>query len=384
MEKVKFKNNNGITLIGLILLILFTILVVFLAYEIFYVDVFEIMNSEEKNPISVFANLTDGSIASANEEFVNKNEEVIAPITENNQYQSSETVNSVNHYYYNQLDDAGRIIYKGLEDNIENMKSGNYNIEFKSQFNDLLNTANGDKKLNIAFQSGWNAFTYDYVGIFYIDVTKLILTTQTTSIGSFATHKVSLSSGDNENYFNEGVTSYADLKQKEEYIVNIRKKIVSQLQGYSEYDQVKYVHDWMIDNFKYDVDNKNSNSHSVYGAFASREVVCEGYARAFKYILDGLGIENVLASGTATNSNGVTELHAWNYVKLDGKWYAVDVTWDDPVIINGVTLTKELKYKYFLKGSNTFFKNHSEDGYLSQNSIEFSFPTIEKEDCNLE
>jgi len=379
MKRNKLKNNNGITLIKAILLILVTILVVFLAYEIIYVDVFNMMENRIDNPIYT---VTSSNTTSREENRVNTNihTEVITPIIDENYYEVSEIANSVKHYYYNQLDNDGKIIYQGLEDNIDNMKSGNYKIEFKTQFNDLLNSENGEQKLNTAFQSAWNAFTYDYVDIFYIDVTKLILTTQTTTIGSFSTHRVDLSNGNNADYFSKGITSKEEVEEREKYLLDIRKKIVTQLHGYSEYEQVKYVHDWMIDYLEYDTTYQKADIHNVYGAFANGKAVCEGYARSFKYILDGLGIENVLVSGTATNSSGVTETHAWNYVKIDGKWYAIDITWDDPIIKGGGKLTEELRYQYFFKGSEVFFENHKEDGYLSKNSMKFRFPTIEKED----
>ena len=262
------------------------------------------------------------------------------------------------------------------------MKSGDYKISFGTKFNNLLNSSNGEKKLNVAFQSAWNAFTYDYVDIFYIDVTKLILTTQTTTIGNYSTHKVYLSNGDNNTYLSDEIGSYEDLQNKVSYISDMRNKIVNKLDGYSEYDQIRYLHNWIVDNFEYDTTYKRDNIHNVYGAFKNRKVVCEGYARALKYILDGLGIESVLISGTATNSNGDTESHAWNYVKLNEKWYAIDVTWDDPVITGGGSLSDEHRYKYFLKGSNEFLQNHEEDGYVSENSIKFKFPKLEKGNYN--
>lgn len=381
MRKNYLKNNKGISLIKIILLILITILVVFLAYEIFYVDVFDIKLSEKTNPVDVFVKWTD-DLKGNNELNIEKeqNVEVITPILNENEYQVPETNNFANHYYYEQLDNAGKIIYKALEDNIENMKSGNYKIDFRTQFNELLNSENGETKLNKAFQSAWNAFTYDYVDIFYIDVTKLILTTQTTTIGNFSTHKVNLSSGNYPDYFDSEISSTEDLENKVKYIENIRKQFVSQLESASDYEKIVKVHNWLVDNLEYDTTYQKSNIHNVYGAFSNKKVVCEGYARAFKYILDGLEIENVLVSGEATNSSNATESHAWNYVKIDNKWYAVDVTWDDPVITNGGTLTKEVRYQYFLRGSNHFFENHEEDGYLSQNSIKFKFPTLQKED----
>ena len=357
MKKYKLKNEHGLTLIKAILLILVTILVVFLAYEVMYVDLFDIVK-KEGNPIDVIS-------------------DVVGNYAEN---KITNTNHSASNYYYQQLDEVGKIIYKGLEDNIENMKSGNYKIDFGTKFNELLESNNGEQKLNTSFQSAWNAFTYDYSDIFYIDVTKLILTTQTTSIGSFSTHRVSLSNDAHANYFSEGITSEEEVRKRENYIQSVRNKIVSSLQGYSEYEQVRYLHDWIIDYLEYDTTYKKSDIHNIYGAFSNKKVVCEGYARAFKYVLDGLGIDNVLVSGTATNSKGVTESHAWNYVKMDGRWYAVDVTWDDPIIRGGGKLTDKLRYQYFLKGSDNFLQNHVEDGYLSKNSIKFSFPTLENKD----
>lgn len=376
----KQKYNNGITLIKLILLILVTILVVFLAYEIVWDDVFQVLEGKEEYVENLFASIND-KITENTRDIINsaQNTEIIIPIDEEKHYQASEITNT-NHYYYNQLDSAGKIIYKGLEDNIENMKSGNYKIDFKTKFNDLLNSKNGEQKLNNAFQSAWNAFTYDYMDIFYIDVTKLVLTTKTTIIATFSTHKVDLSSGDNDNYFSSGIHSTIDLKTKEAYLKKTKETIISQIQEYDDYEQIKYVHDWIIDNFSYDTTYKKSDIHNIYGAFANRVVVCEGYARAFKYILDGLGINNVLVSGKATNSNGETESHAWNYVELEGKWYAIDVTWDDPIIKGGGRLTQKLKYQYFLKGADTFFKTHEENQYLSKNSMKFEFPKLEAQD----
>lgn len=376
------KRDNGITLIKLILSMLIIIAIGVAVYEIVLEDVFGIMG-KESTPISTMSDLKNQIIQKANSNSnSNKNKienvEKVTPILEENNQQAQEISSGVKHYYYEQLDDNAKIIYKGLEENIENMKNGTYKIDFGKQFNSLINSSNGEQKLNIAFQSAWNAFTYDYVDIFYIDVTKLVLTTQTTTIATYSTHKVGLSSGNNGTYLSDGFTSYEKVKGATEYIENIRKQVVSKLKGYSEYEQIKHLHNWLVDNVEYDTTYKKGNIHNVYGVFKNEKAVCEGYARAFKYILDELGIPCVLVSGTATNSKGETESHAWNYVQIDNKWYAIDVTWDDPVLINGSVLTNNIRYKYFLKGSNEFLSNHKEDGYISAQSIKFTFPKLEK------
>ena len=378
----KLKSCKGMSLSSVVLLMLCLILVAFLIYEIVYVDICDIMD-KNKSPVDsiseTIGNFVENKAGILKEQ---TNVEKIEPII-NEGYQTSESVVNVsNHYYYNQLDENAKIIYSALENNKENMRSGTYKIDFGTQFNSLLKQSDGEAKLNVAFQSAWNAFTYDYPEIFYIDITKLILTTKTTSIGSFSTHRVELANGENSTYYAEGILSKSDLIYKEEYAKKIRDKIVNNLKGYSNYEQIKYVHNWLIDNLEYDTTYKQTDIHNVYGALVNRKVVCEGYARAFKYILDGLNIENILVSGTATNSNNSTESHAWNYVKLDGKWYAIDVTWDDPIIKGGGRLTDKLRYQNFLKGKDEFLSNHIEDGYLSENSIKFIFPELNSKNYN--
>lgn len=378
----KLKSCKGMSLSCVVLLILCLILVAFLIYEIVYVDICDIMD-KNKSPVDSSSE-TIGNFAENKAGILKKqtNVEKIEPII-NEGYQTSESVVNVgNHYYYNQLDENAKIIYSALENNKENMRSGTYKIDFGTQFNSLLKQSDGEAKLNVAFQSAWNAFTYDYPEIFYIDITKLILTTKTTSIGIFSTHRVELANEENSTYYAEGISSKSDLIYKEEYAKKIRDKIVNNLKGYSNYEQIKYVHNWLIDNLEYDTTYKQTDIHNVYGALVNRKVVCEGYARAFKYILDGLDIENILVSGTATNSNNSTESHAWNYVKLDGKWYAIDVTWDDPIIKGGGRLTDKLRYQNFLKGKDEFLSNHIEDGYLSENSIKFIFPELNSKNYN--
>lgn len=260
------------------------------------------------------------------------------------------------------------------------MKSGTYTIEFGRQFNDLLNSEGGEEKLNIAFQSAWNAYTYDNMDVFYIDVEKLTLMTTTTSIGNFATHNVELSAGDNNSYLKSHFVGNNMILSKLNLLEAIQNEIAKQLQGKSDYEKIKQVHDWLIDNIEYDLELQSQETYSISGALTEGRAVCEGYARSFKYIMDGLGIPCVLISGIGTNSDGEAESHAWNYVMLEERWYAVDVTWDDPVIIGNGYLSYDARYMHFLKGSDSFFESHTEDGMITDNSIEFHFPELSKED----
>ena len=108
--------------------------------------------------------------------------------------------------------------------------------------------------------------------------------------------------------------------------------------------------------------------------------MCEGYAKAFQYLMNEIGIDNVIVIGTATNSNGQTENHAWNYVKLNEKWYAVDTTWDDPILIGEGTLPEKSRYQYFLKGSATMNQNHVTSGKFTDAGQVFIYPRLNTED----
>lgn len=379
------KNSKGITIVFITIIILVIILIAFLVYEIVFVDIFDIMNKNEvaknnKPILNISTNVNE-----INEDEIN----ITQNVQQNEEYSNLEnlyeniitTQENVDYYYYDQLDEYAKIIYKGFEDNKENMKSGTYTIDFGNQFNELLNSDGGEEKLNIAFQSAWNAYTYDNMDLFYIDVEKLILTINTTT--ALSIHNVKISNGENNSYLKQEFQTNINLNEKLELLNKIKSQIKSQLQGYNDYVKVKEVHNWLIKAIEYDTNETTIEPYSIYGALTQGKAVCEGYARSFKYIMDELEIPCVLVSGTATNSNGITESHAWNYVLLNGDWYAIDVTWDDPIIIGEGTVSEDTNYKYFLKGSNTFLVTHKPDGYLSQNSIEFKFPTLNNNDYEI-
>ena len=145
------------------------------------------------------------------------------------------------------------------------------------------------------------------------------------------------------------------------------------------YKDVKMVHDYLVSNLDYDSGAGESHTYDIYGALVNHKCVCEGYAKAFKYLLNGLNIESTLVIGKGTNSRGESENHAWNYVKIDENWYAVDVTWDDPIIIGGGT-SNEIQYKYFLKGSNVFDNDHFPTGVFTENGKEFIYPELSVEE----
>ncbi len=78
--------------------------------------------------------------------------------------------------------------------------------------------------------------------------------------------------------------------------------------------------------------------HTAYGALVNGRAVCDGYSKAYQYLLYQVGILSHVATGTG-NGGG----HAWNLVRLDGDWYYTDLTWDDnkdgPVFYGNFNMT---------------------------------------------
>lgn len=285
-----------------------------------------------------------------------------------------------NTYYYNQLNVNSKIIYDNLKQNKEHFYEGTYKFDFGTQFNTLLHTQNGEKELNEAFQSAWNALSYDDVELFYVDINKITLLNEFTTIGGITTYSVSIGPGSNYNYLKPEFQGQEQIKDAQNYMQNIVNQIVEQTKLDSPEKKAKRIHDWLVATVEYDTNSNSNNKFHIYGALHDQKAVCEGYARAYKYLMEQVGVPCVLVSGTATNSQGQTEAHAWNYVQINNKWYAVDVTWDDPVIEGGGQLSNDAKYRYFLKGSDSFKKDHKEDGVVSENSMKFSYPRLETSD----
>ncbi|SKA79200.1 Transglutaminase-like superfamily protein [Caloramator quimbayensis] len=121
------------------------------------------------------------------------------------------------------------------------------------------------------------------------------------------------------------------------------------------------IHDYIINNTRYDEENYYNGSipwesYTSYGALIKGVAVCQGYASAMSKLLNLAGIENMIITGKA---NG--EAHAWNLVKLDGEWYHVDVTWDDPIFYKNGNKVDTIRYDYFNITDSQMMKDHTWD-----------------------
>ena len=108
-----------------------------------------------------------------------------------------------------------------------------------------------------------------------------------------------------------------------------------------ERDIIKIIHDYIINNTKYDSDKSDRNiekynSNIAYGPLLQGYGLCGGYTDAMAIFLDYYDIPNYKV---------ISENHIWNAVYLNNKWYHLDLTWDDPVMKDG---SNTLEYTFFL------------------------------------
>ena len=125
-------------------------------------------------------------------------------------------------------------------------------------------------------------------------------------------------------------------------------------------EKIKAFHDYIINKVSYDEDRANNStseylSNTAYGPLFQNKAICSGYSDVMALFLDKIGVENHRIA---------SETHVWNHVKLDGVWYHLDLTWDDPITSTGAN---SLDHDYFLittkqleeldKSEHTFDKN---------------------------
>ncbi len=288
---------------------------------------------------------------------------------------------NINKYFYNQLDQYSKKIYDEFYKNKENMKTGTYTIEFGDYFTDVLSKENGSNILGQYYQTAIESYIYDNPDVFYLDPQKMTINMEEITKGRNVTYNVYINSGDRANYLEDEFNSKQAVDSALNSIERVANSVLANRKN-NDYDNIKMVHDYLIDNIKYDTELSQPYIYNIYGAMVKGISVCEGYAESFKYLMDKLNIPCTLVIGIATNSNGQTENHAWNYVELDNKWYAVDVTWDDPISTTGFVSDKA-RYEYFLKGSEDIEKDHEVKNQFSEGGKIFQYPNISKDNYEI-
>ena len=194
-------------------------------------------------------------------------------------------------------------------------------------------------------QQAYDAFIYDYPEAFWLGSCSYTVSYQPSSNAykngePVVCYLLSIKVKPNERY--AGAGDPAEIAAFQQAVEQTAAEIKETLSDQPDrYEQVLAIHDYLCTHVSY---KENSYAHTAAGVFLkSREVVCEGYAKAFKILCGRFGIPAVLIPGGALKSNGTREGHMWNYVQMeDGFWYMLDTTWDDQKTY--------ISRKYFLSG----------------------------------
>lgn len=245
--------------------------------------------------------------------------------------------------------------------NTDNKNTADYKIPESVGF--YLNKLTDDQK-NVYLQIYKGIMNYDAeininTGVLKTDQVSDFLTFLTSTAAHI--HQVSGEYGiysDDDGYATSIKFNYSrdksqgdkELKQLETEV----KKLVQNTIAMTDFEKLKYFHDQIVQQCEY---NKNgSNSYSAYGCLVDKKAVCEGYSKAMVLLCREAEIPCLTVIGEAKDENGTTQSHMWNMVKLQGKWYHMDVTWDDPHNDFG---GEYVRYDYFNVNDDMIFADHT-------------------------
>jgi transglutaminase/protease-like cytokinesis protein 3 len=142
----------------------------------------------------------------------------------------------------------------------------------------------------------------------------------------------------------------------------------------NDFAKVKLIHDWIADNIKYDMKTAHSidlanmgwaptnlTNHEMYDEVLKRgKAVCAGYSMLFIRMCEIADIEAIYISGISTRKSYSKDKHAWNAVKINDKWYMMDITWDSGYVSAG-KYVKSYSADYLLVKPEHFIYTHFPD-----------------------
>lgn len=150
----------------------------------------------------------------------------------------------------------------------------------------------------------------------------------------------------------------------------------------SDYEKILKAHDYLMDQVTYEESDNSLMVHTAYAALVSKKAVCEGYAKAYKLLLNAMGISSDIV---------INQVHAWNEVYFNNAWYFVDITNNDAssthalfllgkdvlyyqgdLTIDNITLNASYittSYYDYQSGKNTSQRSLSDTSILERNIV---------------
>lgn len=253
-------------------------------------------------------------------------------------YEVTDTMEVYPYSVKNTLDENQTELYNRMSYQIEN---GDLSFDFENTDNDT-------------FRTSYYAVLYDHPEYFWLGQNY---TYSVRTMGDYSLLHVE------PECFSSESAAIASAKARLQAVTD---RVVSEASSLPTlYERVLYVHDYLIDHTVYDHqtlektsagnDDEFLTATTAYGCLVEQKAVCSGYAAAFELIMHKLGIECGLVNGTRTAETGP---HQWNYVGLNGEYYYIDVTWDDPLKDDG---SDSKTYEFFLISEEDLADTHRKD-----------------------
>ena len=229
------------------------------------------------------------------------------------------------HFHFVQCNmEDGKIKFTFMQKPVDSME------KLAKRVNESLQ--NGEEELNIVIVDISNEEIEEinsYLGGFWGNVVTYGVTSQKET----QPRKLQLELELSDNYYIYRCYSYGEdipdnISRAEELLLKVRIALAECIRpGMTEYEKELAIYEYVLTRCTYGFLEENpDDSYNAYGALLEGKAVCNGYAQAFMLLSSCAGLETQIIYGDAGG-----ESHAWNCVKLDGEWYMVDATWDDPL-----------------------------------------------------
>ncbi|MBQ0083243.1 MAG: hypothetical protein KBS52_00545 [Clostridiales bacterium] len=248
-------------------------------------------------------------------------------------------------YCYSFLSDAQKGYYKLMMRAIDNLLTG------KILVNGAAEDPNAQNNISLAFTS----LLADHPEYFWLK----------TSFKTF------LESNSEEIYiqFTYLVEDRGKLEDMKDELNRAVAALLKKSEGLSAFEKEVYFHDYLCDSIDY---SQSTNfCHTVYGALVEGKSVCEGYSKAMQLLLNFSDINCITVRGE--DNDGYS--HMWNKLELAGEWYALDVTWDDPIN------TDKISYAFFNLTDKQMGETHVTDKNYTPDTLPKRFVNLEYNFC---
>ncbi len=258
------------------------------------------------------------------------NEPASISLTDKGDTEDDEASQSLNSYFYSQLDDGEKIIYDRIYNGISAHKT---TIPLSLKNDDGTQRAFDIFSMVLAEHPEffWVSSSASYSAAGYMTIEYIYTTAQ----------------------------SFEKQKQIEEKA----DEIIGSLSADS-YEKSVVIFDWIIGNTEYDFDNMNDvGSHpsisTIEGVFLNGKAICSGYAKAYQYLLQRAGIGALYISGKVMSDNEWTG-HAWVCQQFNNDYAFTDPTWCD--CFEDVTVGNFISHTYFCVSDDELSATHKKAG----------------------